>query len=186
MLTLKVPPNNIYLDTNIILDYIDKRDNQSTHLLETIRRKKWKCSSSVFTMMELCDVKKDQLFFHNTYVKQKWTIDRFLRERYKRNLSPSDLEDVEEYVKNINETLRFIDFLSLSEDGWNLALLLCATTILRAPDCIQLATAITLKCTYLVTKDEILQKVVNITNKESKEVIIPIHTPITILEKIDE
>ncbi|MGD0036484.1 MAG: PIN domain-containing protein [Bacteroidota bacterium] len=187
MPTGKAVANIIYLDTNIILDYTDRRDNASIHLLETLRNKKrWKCSSSVFTMMELCDVKKDHLFFQNTYVKNKWTIDKFLRERYNRNLVKSDFDDITGYVRNVKETLKFIDFLYLTEDGWKIALQLSTTTNLRTADCIQLATAITLQCNSLVTKDKFFQDVVKELNDKSENEIIKIKSPQVLTEEIEK
>jgi predicted nucleic acid-binding protein len=156
---IKISGPNVYVDTKIIRDYSDRRDPKSIHLLETIRNKKWKCSSSVFTMMELCDVEKDHLFFQNTYVKQKWTVDRFLRERYKRSLSDPDFKSVKDYIDNVTESLSFIEFFALREGGWNLALNLSMNTNLRAADCIQLATALSQKCESFVTNDEHFRKI---------------------------
>lgn len=176
----------IYVDTNIIRDYSDRRDPQSIHLLETIRRKKWKCSSSVFTMMELCDVEKDHLFFQNTYVRQKWSIDRFLRERYRRTLTNSDFKSVQEYIANVKESLNFINFYALQEDGWNIALNLSMNTNLRAADCIQLSTAINLKSEILVTKDDHLQKVVKRVVEDSDgNIPLKVHDPKSFLQILD-
>jgi predicted nucleic acid-binding protein len=176
---------NIYVDTNIIRDYSERRDHKSIHLLESIRNKKWKCSSSTYSMMELCDVEKDQMFFQNTYVKQRWTVDKFLRERYKRLLSNADFQDVRKYIDNIKETLNFIGFFVLTEDGWNIALNLSMYSNLRAADCVQLATAISLKCNSFITRDDYLEKTVKSLNKETDlGEILEVFTPSSFLKKM--
>lgn len=163
----KVTVPDIYVDTNIIRDFSDRRDTQSIHLLEIIRKKKWKCSSAVFTMMELCDVEKDYLFFQNTYVKQRWSVNRFLRERYRKSLSEVDFRNVKEYVDSVKETLSFITFFNLDQNGWNTALNLSMNTNLRASDCIQLATAVVSQCNSFITRDEHLESVITQLAKES-------------------
>ena len=52
----KVP--SIYLDTCIIRDVIENRRKASIDPIYKIKESKWNCVTSIFTIMELVDIKR--------------------------------------------------------------------------------------------------------------------------------
>ncbi|OGI27363.1 MAG: hypothetical protein A2359_04550 [Candidatus Moranbacteria bacterium RIFOXYB1_FULL_43_19] len=143
----------IYLDTNIIRDYLENRNPKSVELVELARQKGWECLTSAFTMMELADLEQDSIFFQKTVIRKKWDVDRFLRERRQKTLSDNDYKDLEEYLENIPIRLPFLTFFNLSEDGWRISQYIASHSVLSAVDTIHLATAYTAECNIVVTTD---------------------------------
>lgn len=146
--------SNIYLDTNFILDITEGRNNNSTHIIEQIRENKWKCYSSVFTLMEICDVKKDD-FFVAKKLQEKWSISQILRERYKKDLNKNDFDNVDKYIRNkILESYKFIEFVRLSDEAWEQALRMSTFSNINTADIMHLITALTAKCDIFLTSDK--------------------------------
>jgi predicted nucleic acid-binding protein len=143
----------IYIDTNFILDCTEGRNTDSVVLMEKIREQKWKCISSTFSIMEISDIVKDSLFVSKK-LQRHWTINKILRERYRKDLSNDDFEDVEKYIFNkVFKTYSFITFLTPSQEGWITALELSAHSNIPAPDIMHLATAWNARCNVVVTSD---------------------------------
>ena len=93
MQNLQVSKNGlkkIFLDTNIILDYLERRNNQSIILIERIKEKKIDCYCSLLLLLELLDVQKDNLFFTKLVIDKNATINEFLLDRHQKNLTKSD------------------------------------------------------------------------------------------------
>ena len=173
----------LYLDTNIIRDYLENRNHHSIQLLELIRQKNWECISSVFTMMEIADLEQDSIFFQKTVIRKKWDADRFLRERRQKELTSDDYEDLEEYLNKIPVQLPFLTFFNLSEDGWGTAKLVASHTVLSAVDTIHFATAYTAKSDIIVTNDRNFIKHGNKIMERSKRAK---STLICLPEKVEE
>lgn len=50
---------HLYLDTNVILDILHpKRHASSVDLLQKIREKKWRCSTSSYSLLEMYDAEQ--------------------------------------------------------------------------------------------------------------------------------
>jgi len=144
----------IYIDTNFILDFTEGRNSKCIYIIEKIRVKKWKCVSSTFAIMEISDIIKDN-FFVTKKLQKHWTINKILRERYKKDLSQGDFEDVENYILNkIFGTYAFLQFLTPSKDGWVAALEFSTNSNISAPDIMHLATAWNAGCNILITSDK--------------------------------
>ena len=151
------PIPTIYLDTNVCRDCIKNRSKKakdSIHLLGIIKDRKWECVTSTFTFMELYDIEKDELFF-NKKVRLGWEINKILRERRHKDLSDSDLKEVEERIAGFYDEHNFIEFHQLDgEKGWEIAEIISNTTNLSAADSIHLAVAWGSACDLLVTSDQ--------------------------------
>ena len=144
----------IYIDTNFVLDFTEGRNDKCIYIIEKIRERKWKCVSSTFAIMEISDIIKDTLFVTKKLQKH-WTINKILRERYKKDLNQDDFEDVENYILNrLFGTYSFIKFLTPSEDGWIAALEFSTNSNISAPDIMHLATAWNAGCNILITSDK--------------------------------
>jgi len=149
---------HLYIDTNVFGGILEGQHRASVHLLETVKEKKWRCSTSVFTLMELSDIRQDNKFIYNqlglgTHIKKAY------RSLDQRNLSLQDLNIIQESVDVLfSENYPFVEFFSLEKSGWDRALEIKATTNISAPDSFHVATAIEGGCDVLVTLDTFLKK----------------------------
>lgn len=174
----------LYLDTNILRDYLENRNAKSLELIELARQSNWECVTSVFTMMELSDLQKDTIFFHKTVIAKKWDVDKFLRERKQKNLTEDDYNNLDEYLNTTSIRLPFIKFVNLSEEGWGVARYIASHSPLSAVDSIHLATAYTAESEVLVTNDNLFIKYGNeILEKGKRKGLIKISQPERVLSE---
>ena len=132
----------------------------------TIKDGEWYCMTSAFTLMELYDLEKEDLFF-NKKQRQGLDINSILRQHQHKDLSESDLEEVKDRIHSFYDEYNFINFHALEgNEGWALANTVSEQTNLSAPDCIHLAVAIGSNCHVLVTSD---QEMINEGSKFLKE-----------------
>jgi len=147
----------IYLDTNICRDCIRNRtkiSKESIHLMGIIKDREWNCTTSVFTLMELYDLEKDDLFF-NKKLRHGLDVNSIIRQRQHKDLNKSDLQEVEEKIQSFYEEYKFINFHALEgTEGWTLANTVSRQTNLSAPDCIHLAVALGSNSHIIVTSDQ--------------------------------
>lgn len=144
----------IYIDTNVVIDTIDKSNKNAIHLMETIRDKKWECATSTFTLLEVLDVKKDSRFIMNK-LGEGYTIKWILRKRSEKDLSNSEMENIyEKMYNNFFDRYKFVEFYWLTMEGWERVIELGTKSNISAPDLIHLATALECNCDFLVTSDE--------------------------------
>lgn len=59
MKILKEAIPHLYLDSNVIIDIIQGQRHDSIYLFKTILKKKWLCSTSIFSVMEVLDVMQE-------------------------------------------------------------------------------------------------------------------------------
>jgi predicted nucleic acid-binding protein len=148
-----VTPLALYVDTNFLLDCTEGRNTHSVVLMEHLREKKLNVVSSTLTLMELCDTVKETIFVSRK-LQQRWTLSHILREKYKPDLNQNDFGDLKNYV--VNKALApypFVNFLTLTQEGWNAALACSLISNISAPDVVHLATAYDADCDVLVTSD---------------------------------
>lgn len=159
---------NIYLDTCIIRDYLENRNQKSIELIELARQQNWNCLTSTLTMMELADLQKDTLFFQKTVIGKKWDVDKFLRKRKQKDISSDDFESLEQYLNTATTRLPFIKFADLSDEGWKIAQYITSHSPLSAVDTIHLSTAYSAGSNFLITNDSLFIKAGNEILKKSK------------------
>ena len=107
--------------------------------------------------MELCDAKKDDLFFQEA-INKKFEFKRIIRERNNPNLEDHHFKKISEYLDNLLESYPFLEKLSLSEDGWQVASDISSSSNIWSPDCVHLATALSNECDLLITSDSQFKK----------------------------
>ena len=146
----------IYLDTNVILDVIERRRDESLFLIEEIKNEGWYCCTSAYTVCELIDKEQDFLNMGNLLLK-KCTVDEILRKRNSKNLSQEQREDAIDKVKGFFKQYNIEQF-TLEEKGWETAYEVLRDLNVKASDAVQLATAKEAMCSIFVTNDEKLGK----------------------------
>lgn len=164
-----------YLDTNIFLDYIRKRDEDTITFINRATEFNLDLVTSYFTYLELLDKEAEDYFAHKE-LKNKKTFDEIRRNIYDRNLKKSELKVVlEETTEKIStsksKNIELFSLYYLNDEGWNLAMDLMSEINIHAGDAVHLATAIQSDCDVLLTKDSYLlnnakQKIVCMTPKE--------------------
>ena len=126
--------------------------------METIKDKKWECATSLFTLLEVLDVKKDTKFIMNK-LGEGYTIKWILRKRYERDLSDSEMEKIyEKMYNNFFERYKFVEFYWLTIGGWEKAIEMSRKTNISSVDMIHLVTAYEANCDFLVTSDKFFCK----------------------------
>ena len=146
----------IYLDTNIILDVIERRRNESIFLLEKIKRLKLYCCTSTYTILELINIEQD--FTHITnLLGKRYTIDEILRKRRQKRLTQEQREDAIDRVKNFLKQYKIV-VLNLLDSGWDLTFEMLRDLNVTVGDAIHVATAKEDECTLFVSNDEELGK----------------------------
>jgi len=149
---------HLYVDTNVFVEIIEGQHQASIHLIETAKEKKWRCSTSIFTLMELSEIRQD-----NKYVYDQLGLGTHIKKAFRsldqKNLSLSELKQIQGKIDALfTNTYPFVEFFALEEKGWDRALDLKATTNISAPDAIHLSTAIEAGCDVLVSLDAFLIK----------------------------
>jgi len=156
----------IYLDANIIRDVIHRRNPNSISWVKHIGDKKWPCMTSIFGYMEIVDGEQDDVFLTKLITKRV-DFNSMSRERSQRELGTSDLQDVKSGMNKFLINYSFIEAVSLTADGWQLALHISANSNIFAPDAIHLATAWQNNCDLMITSDsQLLRESKKLLQKE--------------------
>jgi len=160
-----MPNLHLYLDTNVILDAMYKRYDASVRLVDRIRKEKWSCSTSRFTMLEMLDIRHEEVYV-DSLTKQGILHSRIrdhigVRRQKKNALPKRELDKIRaELSEKLNSDFVFIKFRHpRSSEIWDKADDYCSITCVSAPDVIHLASAIELKCDILVTRDGDLHEI---------------------------
>lgn len=142
----------IYIDTNVIRDCIKRRKDSSISLMRTVRERQIDCITSIFTLMELWRVEKEEDFFFKM-VRQGYDLNAILSRRKYKNLNDSELNDVNDRLDRFFREYDFVRPVQLIGNGWQFALDIARTTNIESADIMHLATALGEKCNLLITGD---------------------------------
>jgi predicted nucleic acid-binding protein len=174
----------IYVDANIILDVILKRNNPSMQLLERIKNEHWVCTTSRFAFLEVLDTLHEQYFINNLLAEGQ-PLSQVIRVLGTRNqkahaLPLRDLEKTRSLLANYSQTLfSFISFqIPIDNTFWDKAESLVDKTPISVADAMHLALAKVSNCNILVTRDKAFCEIAN-------EEIIAVH-PASIDEALDK
>jgi predicted nucleic acid-binding protein len=154
----------LYLDTNVILDFLHNRYQPSVELMRRIRERHWKCSTSSFSLLEMYDAEQLDKFIEKLRLKgYGWS--QIMSKTVERRSKKLGLTD--EQLKSLSSELR--DSISLIEDCiefmyphkrlWDDAETWCMYTNIGARDAIHLATALAVGCNILVTRDKDFRRI---------------------------
>lgn len=180
----------LYIDTNVVLDYVADKDNNVIVLMESVKSRGWKLRISTFAWIELAEYRRNEIYLWKQLSERKSLnsiIKRIKNQKDNKKLSDYHFNQVEEWLNNIQNTLPNIDFIDIDKarndneiSGWELASYLSIHSNLNAKDIIHLATAIAAsingECDYFITSDADLfneaQKIVT-NNKIKLKIIKP-------------
>jgi len=144
--------HKVYIDTNVIRDCIKRRRDYSISLMRTIRQRQIECITSVFTLLELWRVEKEEYFFFKM-VRKGYDLNHILSRRKYKNLNDSELNEVNEHLDRFFREYDCVHPVQLIGEGWQFALDIARTTNIETEDIIHLATALGERCDLLTTGD---------------------------------
>lgn len=145
---------HLYLDTNILLDIFHDRRDASVEVVENARNRKWFCSTSHFTLMEMADAEQEERFVGDVLREGGRLREAYRSLRDKRLADEALKQMFNRMMRKFSVRYPFIRFYGLRDEGLDEAIRLCGTTNIDAPDCIHLATAKETGCDLLVTNDD--------------------------------
>ena len=144
----------VYVDTNVILDFLLKRGNEAVVIMESIKSRKWKIKTSSFSFVEMSDWKKRDLFIRNK-LELNWGMDTIFSKKNDTDLGAYEFEKVKKWLLDLAVSFK-PEFVDLADDaGWQQLREISTSTNLLAKDalhfCIALAVARNGQCDFFVT-----------------------------------
>lgn len=61
----------LYIDTNVVLDFVADKDNNVIVLMKSVKSRGWKLRISTFAMIELAEYRKNEIFLWDKLSKNK-------------------------------------------------------------------------------------------------------------------
>src|SRR3989344_183912 len=143
----------IYLDTSIIRELIEKENPDLGNLMCTIKDRKWKCFTSTFGILELSELKKDDIYLHKK-VKEKLEYKEIIRNKDKKTLDANDFKMVKTYISKFLNNYPYFSTYQIPNFAWTDASTITLNSNIHSFDAIHLAAAVHSGTDILITKDE--------------------------------
>ena len=153
----------LYLDTNIFLDLIRNRNDDSRELFREIVKGEYGAITSTFTQLEIMEEEQERIFAEREIVHRKRSFDEVRNAIGQRDLTNVELESVriilgKQILKPFIDKEK-IELRYLTEVGWDRAFEFQSKLNISATDSIHLAIADIAGCDIFVTNDTQLRKV---------------------------
>ena len=97
----------VYIDTNVVRDCIKKRKDYSISLPKTVCERKIECITSIFTLLELSNLKKEEDFFFKK-VRQGVELNAIVSSRRQKDLNDSESNEVNDRLDKFFKEYYFI------------------------------------------------------------------------------
>lgn len=146
----------IYLDTNVILDHIRQRNNDSVVLIESIKKRKIKTWTSYYTLFEITEKQKEDSWVWKG-VKNKESLDDILRTRYPMKLNKYEMRTVYDEIQSkfwkdyIEKDVILVNLPR--DDDWDNILDLITWHNISIGDAFHVQAALQTSCDIFVTRD---------------------------------
>ncbi len=148
-----------YLDTNVILDYIEQRRNDSIYFFEKIvRTEGWSCCTSYFTILELIDQEQQLRHLGNLLTKRR-PLDEIIRMKQKKLNQDERSEAIAKVDTFFEKYMDNLDIFSLNDDSWDFTIKIMDQLDISAPDALHLTVAIEANVDIFVSNDSDFIKV---------------------------
>ena len=181
---MKIP--KIYLDTVIIRKLIEKRPAILLNLMRTIKERKWVCFSSTLGILELSDLKKDDVYLRHK-VKEKEEYKEIIKTRDQKKLNSDDLKAVKEYISHFLSKYPFFSAYQAPKEIWGDALTITLNSNIHSVDAVHLAVALGFKADILVTSDtHFITEANNLLNKYGYNKKIKVVSPEKVFDALSE
>lgn len=145
----------IYLDTNIIIDEVEKRNRKTITFFEKLRTVgDWEAVTSIFAIVEAIDV-EGQIAHAANLVQNRMSWDEIAKQRTK-VLSQTERDWAVKHVEEFRERNQKAKIYEFKEQGWETALEVMRNLDISAPDALHVATALNARCQVFLSKDTTL------------------------------
>jgi len=156
----------IYLDTCVILNYLDKEEN-SVVLMKSVKDRNWEIRTSTFGMVELAEYRRNEIYLWHK-LSNKRSLNAIMKAirnpRKEKKLKDYQFSELSDWLANVQTALPKFQSLDLTssenqevQSSWQLAYDLSISTNLNAKDNVHLATAISAslngECDFFITTD---------------------------------
>lgn len=155
----------VFLDTNVILDYLESRDDVVRHLVEMMIRGRYiRVATSFFNLIEVIDKEKDIITIGKLLLK-RFSFDEISKMRGDRSINDDEkgtiADKINKFVKDIDE-----EIYTLDEKGYNKAMELIQEMDLQSQDALIVATYLTIEegANFFLSNDSNLIKVLKGNN----------------------
>lgn len=188
----------LYIDTNVILDYISNEDNNVIVLMNSVKSRDWKLRSSTFAMIELAEYRRNEIYLWDK-LSQKKSLNNIIKKiknsRERKNLKSHHFEQVSDWLDNLRKELPNLDFLDLDrsknpkiKSSWDYAYHFGIYSNMNAKDVIHLSTAITAalnkECDFFITSDgDLFNESIQILKDYKLQTTIKVMKPKEFIEK---
>jgi len=146
------------------LDYIRKRNQDSIKLLKIIKRKKIKCWTSYFTLLELIDAEQENIWI-KTRIKKGKTFDDIYRKRRPRDLTNTQLlrafGRIDKNFYNQFVITNIVDVMIPNGNSWDSILRLLQRSNASTSDVFHIDAALGSNCNIFISNDSDLVKLIN-------------------------
>lgn len=143
---------SLYLDTSIIRSLIEKKLPAHVNLMRTIKDRKWDCFTSTLAILELGDLKKDDIYF-NKKIKEKARFKEIIKSRDRKDLIVKELKKVQNYIKNFFEKYPYFLSYQIPAEVWLDSLTITLHSNIHSSDAVHLAAALNFGANVLITSD---------------------------------
>ncbi len=146
-----------YLDTNVLLDVLPDRDQDSRFLIQNAPQRGWFIRSSFFALIEVVK-RQQQTRFLLTRMRQGASVDDLLRIAREPKLSSQQRTAVRRDLEHrLSADFQAIEWFNLDQTGWQTALDFALDTDVSSADSLHVAVAASTDCDFVVTHDTNLQ-----------------------------
>ena len=149
----------VFLDTCVMLDYLENRDRETAHFIQTlIENSQIELSTSIFNIIELLDKVQEIRHMAKLVTQNKLSFDEIARDRQVKKLTESErdaiLEELEKFQKNSKIIVYQID----KSAGYNKVIDLLSKINLKSQDALIVGSYATSEANMFISKDSNLIK----------------------------
>ena len=153
-----------YLDTNVILDYVRHRNNDSVVLLDALLHRRIRSYTSYYTILELIDKQQEEKWTRRR-LDERETLDNIIRHRFPRELTTDELKAVhndlaKKFFKPFVESA-IMTVLTPTAKTWDAILELLQKWNFSVGDAFHVDAALGSKCNILISNDSPMLRILN-------------------------
>lgn len=150
----------VYIDTNIIVDQVERRKSATTDFFARLKGDRdLEAITSIFALVEAVDAEGQIRHIANMVI-DRMTWDEIGRKREK-ELTQDEREKAIQKVESFFKENDKVKVYKLKDEGWDTVTEVMKDLNISAPDAIHVATALTKGCAILLSNDSNLLKAVS-------------------------
>ncbi|MCB9361888.1 hypothetical protein H6504_00490 [Candidatus Woesearchaeota archaeon] len=151
----------VFLDTCVLLDYIENRDRTVAHLIQTmIEDESIEIATSIFNIIELLDKVQEIRHMAKLVTQNKFSFDEIARDRQSKNLSESERNDILSDINKFQEDSSIIVYQMDKSKGYAEVVRLLSEINLKSQDALIVGSYSTSEAEIFVSKDSSLLKAI--------------------------